>query len=816
MAGGFLFLWAGSLRIPDLGSFEERKVLNSTKIYDRTGKTLLYDVHENVKRTVIPFDEMGSYVPKATVAIEDRDFYEHGGIRLTSIMRAVIINVFKGSFSQGGSTITQQVIKNALLTQDKKISRKIKEWVLAMKLERTMSKDDILALYLNEAPYGGNVYGVSEASHFYFGKKPAELSLAEAAYLAALPKAPTYYSPYGENKKDLDARKNLVLGKMKELSLISGEEYPRAIGEKVEFIPQTSDSSKALHFVMFIRKYLEEKYGREAVESGLKVTTTLDYSLQKPAEEIVKKYAEENEKNFNAHNASLVAIDPKTGQILAMVGSRDYFNKEIEGSFNVSLAHRQPGSAFKPIVYATAFMKGYTPETVVFDLPTEFQTTCTPEGKPLPGAKEEDCYMPENYDEKYRGPINLRNALAQSINIPAIKTLYLAGMEDSLKTARSMGIKSLGDKNQYGLTLVLGGGEVSLLDLTSAYGVFANNGVRNPYEKILKIEDSKGNILEEWKQKEERVLPEDISFQINDILSDNTARAPAFGERSALSFPGREVAVKTGTTNDYRDAWVLGYTPSLVAGAWAGNNDNTPMEKKVAGFIVAPLWNEFMKVALTRLPNENFEKIKKEEDFSIKPVLRGIWWGGESYLIDKISGKLATPNTPKETLGEIVVSNLHSILYWVDKKNPLGAPPTKPENDPQFNLWEYPILKWLSSRGGVVPGVIKENIPSLYDDVHTENSFPNITIVEPLPGRVFRIGDTVRIVLKNTGKYPLIKADFFLNNNLIGSPEYPVIFSFTINESNSNEGENEFRVVGYDSIYNKSEANIYFTIINAN
>ncbi|MEK7662295.1 MAG: transglycosylase domain-containing protein [Patescibacteria group bacterium] len=816
LAGGLVFLWTGSLRVPDLGSFEGRRVLNSTKIYDRTGKILLYDVHNNIKRTVIPLEEMGSSVQKATVAIEDRDFYKHGGVRLTSIIRAVIVNIFKGSFSQGGSTITQQVIKNALLTQDKKVSRKIKEWVLAVKLERTMSKDDILALYLNEAPYGGNIYGVSEAAQFYFGKTPKELSVSEAAYLAALPKAPTYYSPYGENRKDLDARKNLVLEKMKELGFITDNEYNKSVREAVDFIPRASDNSKALHFVMFVRKYLEEKYGREAVENGLKVTTTLDYDLQKIAEEKVKKYAEENQTKFNASNASLVAIDPKTGQILVMVGSRDYFNKDIDGSFNVSLAHRQPGSAFKPIVYATAFMKGYTPETVLFDLPTEFQTTCTPDGKPKPGTDEKDCYMPENYDGKYRGPINLRNALAQSINIPAIKTLYLAGLEDSLKTASSLGIKSLGDKNRYGLTLVLGGGEVSLLDLTSAYGVFANNGVRNPHEKILKIEDSKGNILEEWRQKGERVIPESVVFQINDILSDNIARAPTFGDRSALYFPGREVAVKTGTTNDYRDAWVLGYTPSLVAGAWVGNNDNTPMEKKVAGFIVAPLWNEFMNAALAQIPKENFERTKKENDLTLKPVLRGVWWGGESYIIDKISGKLATANTPRETMGELVISNPHSILYWVNKKNPLGSRPDNPEEDPQFDLWEYPISKWLLSNKGAIPGVTKEIIPSLYDDVHTAESAPKITIIEPLPGRMFRVGDNVRVVLKSDGKYPLARADFFLNNNLIGSSFSQNNFSFTVNESASIEGENELKVVAYDSVYNNSQEAVVLLITNSN
>ncbi len=809
-------LWAGSLKIPALDSFEKRRVLNSTKIYDRTGKILLYDVYQNIKRTVIPWSDMGVYIKNATVAIEDKDFYQHGGVRFTSIARATMINLFRGSFSQGGSTITQQIIKNALLTQDKKVSRKIKEWILATKLERVMGKDDILALYLNEAPYGGEVYGISEASQYYFSKPPKDLTLSESAYLAALPQAPTYFSPYGKNKEKLGERKNLVLFKMRDLGFINEKEYQEAVSAIVEFSPQNEGNAKALHFVMFIREYLEEKYGIEAVEGGLKVTTTLDYGLQKRAEEIVAKYAKENEKNFNAKNASLVAIDPKTGQILVMVGSRDYFNKEVEGSFNVALAHRQPGSAFKPIVYATAFAKGYTPETVLFDLQTEFQTTCTPEGKPIGGESADNCYMPENYDNKFRGPVTLREALAQSINIPSIKTLYLAGIDDSLKTARVMGIKSLKDKDQYGLTLVLGGGEVSLLDITSAYGVFANNGARNPYEKILRIEDGKGQVFEEWAGKEEQVILKDVALQINDILSDNIARTPAFGGRSALYFPGREVAVKTGTTNDYRDAWVIGYTPSLVVGAWAGNNDNSPMEKKVAGLIIAPLWNAFMVETLLELPVERFEKPNKNIDLTKKPVFRGIWWGGKNYLIDKISKKLATPDTPKETLGELVISNPHTILYWVDKKNPLGEAPINPENDPQFNLWEYPIKKMLAEQKIYFPNISEKDIPTGYDDVHVSQFVPQISIIKPVAQEIFRAGDTVNVLLKNSGRFPISKIDFFFNNNFIGSSYNLNSFSFILDENSAIGEINELRVVGYDSVFNSTQTTVFFLVYSTN
>ena len=515
---GFIALWISTFQMPDLQSFDTRKVTQSTKIYDRTGKILLYDVHRDIKRIVVPFENISKDIKNATVAIEDVEFYQHGGIKISSIIRSVFSNILSGSFSQGGSTITQQVIKNSLLTTEKTISRKLKEWVLSIELEKVMTKEQILAIYLNGNPYGGSIYGIEEASKTFFGKKALDVTLAEATYLAAIPKAPTYYSPYGQNKTKLDKRQKLILSKMIESNFITKKEYDKAIKEKVVFLPQEKYGIRAPHFVEFIKQYLVDKYGEAVVqEQGLKVITTLNYDLQTKSEEIAKRKALENKIQFDAENVSIVALDPKTGQILAMVGSRDYFDKEIDGNFNVSLAHRQPGSTFKPFVYATAFKKGYTPDTVVFDLPTEFQTSCTPEGNPIdPNAtlsSSTACYMPENYDNQYLGPISLRNALAQSRNIPSIKTLYLAGIKDSIETAKSMGIKSLSeDPNQYGLTLVLGGGEVSLLDMVSAYGVFANDGIRNPYTAILSVEDLQGNVLETYTQNPQTILVPNRSY----------------------------------------------------------------------------------------------------------------------------------------------------------------------------------------------------------------------------------------------------------------------------------------------------------------
>ena len=806
---GVVFIWMTTFRLPDLKSFEQRKILQSTKIYDRTGEILLYEINKDTKRTLVDYNSISRHIKNATVAIEDAEFYQHKGIKLKSILRAMFANFLSLDFSQGGSTITQQVVKNSILTSEKTITRKLKEWVLSLKLEQEMNKESILALYLNEVPYGGSIYGVEEASQTFFGKSAGEVNLAEAAYLAALPQAPTFYSPYGNNLKELEARKNLVLKKMLENKFISEDEYKNALVEKVVFKKADYKGIRAPHFVFYVQEYLEKKYGTKVLEEmGLKVITTLDYNLQEKAEEIVLKSAKENKEKFNAENASLVAIDPKTGQILVMVGSRDYFDKEIDGNFNVAIAHRQPGSAFKPFVYATALMKGYTPDTVVFDLETEFSTECNELGEPIyPSAV---CYKPVNYDNKYRGPVTFREALAQSINVPSVKVLYLSGINDSLQTARDMGITSLEGADRYGLTLVLGGGEVSLLEMTSAYGVFANNGTRNQYAGILKIEDGNGNVLEEFLPSQKNVLPKEISRTISNMLSDNEARAPAFGESSYLYFPGKDVAAKTGTTNDYRDAWIIGYTPNIAVGAWAGNNNNSPMEKKVAGFIVAPMWNEFMVKALASMPDEKFKGVISEINRKdIKPVLRGIWQGSEQYFVDKISGKLATQYTPEQTKEERVVKNVHSILYWVDKNNPLGPIPKNPQTDPQFNRWEYAVRKWVKENG-----IKEENesiIPNGSDDIHTPENFPRISISEIKD--VYNKDEEISVSVNSTGKYSLSKVDFYLNGAYIGaSIKKPFSFVIDLSQTDTLENKNTLKVVGYDSVFNKDEKEFDFEI----
>jgi len=806
--GGWIFLWISTFKIPDFNTISDRRVAESTKIYDKTGEILLYDLHKDTKRTLVPFSEISLYAKNAIVAIEDVEFYEHNGVKPIAFLRSVLANLKSMSFSQGGSTLTQQVVKNSILTTEKKINRKLKEWVLAYKLEQIMSKEEILGLYLNEAPYGGNIYGIEEASLAFFGKNSKDLDLVESAYLAAIPQAPTFYSPYGNNRDKLEERKNLVLSQMFKNGFISEEELSISIKINLEFKPRSETGILAPHFVMFIKEYLEKKYGKNISEEGYKIITTLDYELQAKAEEIVKRYALENEKKFNAENGAIVAIEAQTGQILVMVGSRDYFDENIDGNFNIALTHRQPGSAFKPFVYATAFNKGYTPETVVFDLETEFSTECNPNSTPIISGNEDKCYHPVNYDGIYRGPVSLRNALAQSINIPAIKTLYLTGLNDSLQTAKNLGIQSLTNINQYGLTLVLGGGEVSLIDITNAYAVFANEGVLNTYTGILRIEKD-GNIIENFHATPKEVLPKQTALLISDILSDNKARTPAFGSQSPLYFNEHDVAAKTGTTNDYRDAWIIGYTPKIAIGAWAGNNDNSSMEKKVAGFVVAPMWHEFMNEVLQKYPDEKFNKPEKLPLDEMKPVFRGVWLGGQTYVIDKISKKLATEFTPEDLREEVIVQNIHSILYWVDRSNPQGLKPLSPEQNPQFDRWEYRIAEWaLKNNFGTTT---TEFIPIEFDDIHKPEFIPQFEIIEPNNLNNYDRYQKINIILsKQPNNFPISKIDYYINGAFVGSSLGENIFSFIPNDIQNIKIENNLKVIVYDTVLNKNVKTIYF------
>ncbi|MDB5259677.1 MAG: putative penicillin-binding protein [Candidatus Taylorbacteria bacterium] len=814
---GIAILWISTLQLPDLSTFEARKVDQSTKIYDRTGTILLYDVHQDTKRTAVAFEDISPLIKKASVAIEDTEFYQHFGIKPTAILRAIIADLTPGGIKQGGSTITQQVIKNSVLTQDQTITRKLKEWVLAIKIERVLTKDQILSTYLNESPYGGNIYGIQEASKTFFGKSAKDVTLAEAAYLAAIPQAPTYYSPYGKNKAALDNRQKLVLLKMEEAGVITKEEHAAALKEKVVFLEKNTSNIRAPHFVLMVRDALIDKYGEDAVlRGGLKVTTTLNFDMQQKAEKIISHFAPTLETSFGASNTAMVAIDPKTGDILTMVGSRDYYDKKIDGNFNIATAARQPGSTFKPFVYATAFMKGYTPDTILFDAPTEFAAQCTFDGKAKnTGASSSICYSPENYDGIYEGPITIRTALAQSRNIPAVKALYLTGIKDSIQTAENMGITSLTDPNRYGLTLVLGGGEVSLLELTSAYGVFADDGMRNPYRSVLKVEDANGKILEEAKTSPNQVITAQSARQISDILSDPKVRLESLND---LVNPwGRQVAIKTGTTNDYRDVWVEGYTPSLVVGAWAGKNNNTPMQKKVAGLVIAPVWAGFMSEVMDSLPENDRFKSPEPSPTDSKPVLHGIWKGGVSYFRDSVSGKLATEFTPPELKQEIVFNNVHTILYWLDKNDPTGPKPEHPENDPQFENWEHGVRAWYDDWAKSHPDfkeVTSYDVPKETDDIHTQLNAPKVSIVSPQNGAFLDSKSRMEINFLSDSKFKTKKVELYVNGRyIVSNSQAPFAIGFTPSDLNNLQDKNTLKIVVYDEALNRGEASVEFSVV---
>lgn len=588
-------IWFFTKDLPSPKQLESRQLPQTTKIFDRNGK-LLYNIYTDQNRTAVPLSEIPNHLVQATLAIEDKDFYRHRGFDIYGIIRAARKTVIEGDL-QGGSTITQQLVKSVFLTPERTINRKIKELYLAFRVEMAFPKDKILEMYLNQVPYGGTASGVAAASEQYFGKNVKDLTLAESALLSGLPAAPSYYSPFGQDPQRSKDRQKQVLRRMVEENYITQEDADNAASEELNF-RSTTVNIKAPHFVMFVREYLAEKFGEAATaQGGLKVTTTVDLDIQETAEKIVKEEVAKLE-NLNASNGAALITNPKTGQILAMVGSRDFFDPEIDGNVNVTIALRQPGSAIKPVNYATALEhKLITPATIIMDVPITFA------GGPVP-------YRPVNYDGRFHGPVPVRQALGNSYNIPAVKVLAINTVVEMIKQAREMGITTFVDESRYGLSLTLGGGEVRMTELATAFGVFANEGERIDLTPVLKIEDSKGETLEEFKPKSgKKALSAQTAFLISSILSDNGARSQAFGSSSLLNIRGKTVAVKTGTTDDKRDNWTVGYTPSYLVTTWVGNNDNTPMNPRLASGVTgaAPIWNKIISFVLQDKINESFK-----------------------------------------------------------------------------------------------------------------------------------------------------------------------------------------------------------------
>ncbi len=769
--------------IPSPDKVINRSITVSTKIYDRTEKTVLYDIHGDIKRSLIDFDQIPQYVINATLAAEDRNFYTHKGFSLTGIIRSVIKNIFTGS-RVGGSTLTQQFVKNAVLSTEKTYTRKVKELLISYQLEKKFSKNEILQMYFNEIPYGSVIYGIEAASQSFFGKSVQDVTIAEGAILAAIPQAPTFYSPHGNNKDQLIVRQRYILDSMAELGFINQEQAEQAKNEKIIFKP-LQESIIAPHFVMYVKELLSEQYGENfIIQEGLKVYTTLDLDKQKIAEEAVENGVATNGVKYNFTNASLVAIDPKTGQILSMVGSVDYFNNEIDGQVNVALRDRQPGSSFKPIVYTAAFIKGYTPDTILYDVVTDFDTSKT---KP---------YIPHNYDLKENGPVTIRKALAGSLNIPAVKTTYLTGLDNILNLANNLGYSTLKDKDRFGLSIVLGGGEVKLLEHVGAYGVLAQNGVKHELNPILRIEDKEGKILYEYKDKKKEVLNPEISKLTTNILADDNARAYIFGAGSKLTLSGRPVAAKTGTTNNYRDAWTIGYTPSLVAGVWVGNNNNTEMKRGADGSVIAaPIWNEFMREALKDTTPESFptpEIIKTG-----KPVLDGQESAEIKIKIDTISGKLATEFTPLSTIKELTIKEVHNILHYVNKDDPRGDNPNNPQTDPQYTAWEESVIRWAQEQG-FDPNQ-GQDIPTNYDDIHLSQDQPNLIIITPLPNQTIT-DENLSVDVTASAKWGIHQIEYYINDQLITSRSDDN--NTTINISKFSNGYHTLKVVAKDDLEN--------------
>lgn len=780
--------WAWlSKNLPNPDRIISRQVEQTTKIYDRTGKRILYQVHGDKNRIILEFDEISNYVKYATLVAEDRKFYEHSGFDIKGALRSVIKNILTGS-RVGGSTITQQFVKNAVLSPEKTYTRKIKELVISFQLEKKFTKDEILKMYLNEIPYGSIIYGIESAANFYFDKSASELSIAEAAMLASIPKATTYYNPFGSHRDALENRYKYVIDAMEEEGYITEEERDEAKKEDVfGKLKEKTTSIFAPHFVFYVKDVLSGLLGEQMVErGGLKVITSLDVDYQEKAE---KSVTEKREliNSFNASNASLVAVEPKTGEILAMVGSIDYFDKEIDGNVNIAIRSRQPGSSFKPIVYAASFVRGYTPNTILYDVKTTHPTII-----------EEDGYTPLNYNLKEYGPVSVRKALAGSLNIPAVKMLYLTGIQNVLDLTDALGYTTLKDRSRFGLSLVLGGGEVKLLEHVLAYSVFANDGELPNVKPILKVEDAKGRVLFEAKTKTKKVLDEEVARQINNILSDNEAREYVFGASNYLNV-GFRAAAKTGTTNDYLDAWTIGYTPELAVGVWVGNNNNSAMKDGAAGGVLAaPIWNSFMKSAIK---NKELQFESPKPVITGKPILDGEEIPGSTIKIDRASGKLATDFTPESFIVEKKYKEVHNILHYVNKDNPQGQVPEDSKKDPYYNAWEEAVRVWAEEKN-----YVSELPPTGFDDLHIPSNKPQISITSPQNNS--SVGRSFIVTINTTAPRGVSRVEYFIGDILVYTArKYPFYGDVSI-PKNMGSGFHTLRVVAYDDIDNSNHHEI--------
>jgi len=795
--GGFvlfivlLFAWYAK-DLPTPGKLAKLRAAESTRILDRNGLPL-YETGEE-RRTVVNKEDIPDNMKNAIISAEDANFYKHGAVDFRGITRAAVADILNLKVSQGGSTITQQFVKNAILTNKKSLSRKIKELILAIEIEQLYSKDEILTMYLNEIPWGGTIYGVEGASQTYFGKSAKELNLSESATLAAIVQAPTYYSPYGTHTDKLFIRKDYVLNRMAELGYITQEQADKAKTEppslaKAEFKPKR-ESIKAPHFVMYVKEKLVDLYGERLVNSGgLKVTTTLDSEKQGWAEDAVTK----NESKFTrykATNAALVSVDVKTGEIVAMVGGKDYFDIEHGGNVNVTDSARQPGSSFKPIVYATAFKQSrFSPAFTLFDLKTDF-----------------NGYSPNNYDGSTHGPVSMRTALANSLNIPAVKTLALVGLPEALKTAKDLGITTLNQPERYGLSLVLGGGEVKPIEMAGAFAAFADSGIYHQPVSILKVEDHKGKVLYEYKKESNRfqAIDPQIAYQISNVLDDDGARTMIFGRNNALDFGEYQVAAKTGTTQEFHDAWTNGYTPKYAASVWVGNNDNTKMASGADGSVVAaPIFHDYIAKLVDKTEFARPAGIKEVtvEKYSGKlpgssstNLVKDIFASWQvpterddinvTVRVNKVNGKIATDNTPPELVEERHYINLHNEWgsSWKSYPN-----------------WEAPIRAWAQSNDMNLPP------PTERDDSYSYR--PEVSITSPASGATVSGQTTITVSTKS--QYNISRVTYYIDNYEFTS-SYSSPFSAIIDTTRYSNGYHEItaKIIDGNGVSGQSAINV--------
>ncbi len=764
-----LFLWIAK-DLPSPNKINSKISAQTTKLYDRTGQTVLVEIYGDKNRSVVNLDQIPVNCRNATIALEDKNFYKQGAFSVAGIGRALTGVVFKDPSKGGGSTITQQYVKNAFLTSERTWTRKFKEIILAIQIELLYKKDDILKLYLNEIPYGSTAYGIQAAAKTYYSKDAKDLTLGECTTLASMPQAPSYYS---RNKEALAARQSVALDNMVEQGYISQEQADAAKAENAVASMKMNNFAAnviAPHFVQYVRAQLEDKYGVKRVnEGGLKVITSLDLSKQKIAEDAVKNNIA-GVRKYGGSNAALVSEDVQSGEMLAMVGSYDYNDPNV-GNFNVAAANRQPGSSFKPIVYATLFKGNWGPGSTVYDVQTDFG----------------GGYKPKNYTGRFYGAQSIRTALSSSLNIPAVKALYIAGIGNTIQTANDLGITTFtkDDQSRLGLSMALGAGEVKLTEMVNAFTAFPSGGEIRKQVTVLSITDSTGKVIEKNtadENKAKQVLDPQVSWEINSILSDNQARCSlgVFSCNNPLTLRGKTVAAKTGTTEDYKDAWTMGYTKRTVTGVWAGNNDNKPMTQ-AASIVSAPIWQEYMSKATASEPNEQFDKPsglkqvtldadtgkspnsatrKQRTDFFAawyKPVGNATTASGK---INKLDGKLATECTPSDALQDVTANTVSAEI---------------PATDISYPRWQPPVAAWAASQG--LAAGAGGALPSEKSTMHScSDSKPAAIInVTPSSGSNFLVTAAV-----TSGTNPANKLVYLINDQeytsqqIGGSGVYPL------------------------------------------